>query len=115
IIVYWVVRLILGLVAGIIVGLAAVILGIVLLIILAIPGIILYFLVPGLFHIANVLFWIVMIPYALIVLTIFVLFILFAAAPGSVFMKYHMLTFLQLWYKDAKIPFFTMPNNIQTG
>ncbi len=105
IIVYWVVRFILGLVVGIAVAVAAFILLVILAIILAIPAVILYFILSGLFGAGNILFWILMTPYLLIALIIIVLFLLMASAPAPVFMRYHLLMFLQLWYPDARIPF----------
>ncbi len=106
ILVFWVTRVILGLTAGIIVGIVALILLVVTIIILLVPGAVLYFILSGIGHGAqSALFWIVMIPYGFIAAIILILFILIVSVPVPVFMKYHMLTFLQLWYPDARIPF----------
>jgi len=106
IIVYWVMRIILGLAAGIIVGIVALILLVVTIIILLVPGAVLYFILSGIGHgTQSALFWIVMIPYGFIAAIILILLFLIVSAPVPVFMKYHMLTFLQLWYPDARIPF----------
>lgn len=107
IMVYWVIRVILGIVVGIIVGIAALILFIIILLIILLPGAVLYFLLSGAgIGTSNPLFWVVMVPYGLIALIILILFILIASVPAPVFMKYHMLTFLQRWYADVKLPFF---------
>ncbi len=106
IIVYWVLRIILGLAAGIIVGIAALILFIVLFIIILVPGLILYFVLSGLGHgTQSAMFWTVMLLYGLIAVILLILFILIVSVPVPVFMKYHMLTFLQMWYPDVRIPF----------
>ncbi len=107
IIVYWVMRIILGLAAGIIVGIAALVLLIVTLIIILVPGAFLYFILSWLGHgTQSALFWIVMIPYGIIASILLILLILIVSAPVPVFMKYHLLTFLQMWYPDVKIPLY---------
>lgn len=107
ILVYWVIRVILGIVVGIIVGIAALLLLIIILLIILLPGAVLYLLLSGTsIGTSNPLFWVVIVPYGLIALIILVLFILIASVPAPVFMKYHMLTFLQRWYADVKLPFF---------
>lgn len=111
VLVYWIVRLILGIIAGITMFVAGVVLFILTLIILAIPAVILYYLLLDI----EVLFWILMIPYGLIGAFVFILLMLVVAAPAPVFMKYHMLVFLDQWFKDAGIPFFDMKGEVTGG
>ena len=103
---YWIIRILLGIVASIAVGIIAFILILVILAILAIPAVILYYLLSGIG--AQILFWILMALYGLIAFVVFFLFILIVSVPVPVFMKYHMLTFLKMWYEDAKIPFYSL-------
>lgn len=105
--VYWVVRVIMGIVAAIIVGIAALILFIVVFLILLIPALILYFILSGLGQgTLSPLFWIVMIPYGLLAVIVFILLILLVSVPVPVFMRYHLLTFMQAWYPDVIMPLF---------
>ena len=100
--VYWVVRFFAWAAGGIVVGLAALILFIVILLILLIPALILYFILSALG--GSFLFWILMIPYGLIALVVLIIFLLIVSVPLPVFMKYHLLTFMQRWYPDVRIP-----------
>ncbi|MCX9012337.1 MAG: hypothetical protein OIN66_14610 [Candidatus Methanoperedens sp.] len=105
--VYWVVRIIIIIVAVIIVGIAALILFIVVFLVLLVPALILYFILSGLGQgISSPLFWIVMIPYGLLAVIVFILLILLVSVPVPVFMKYHLLTFMQAWYPDVTVPLF---------
>ncbi|MDW7725946.1 MAG: hypothetical protein SCH70_02355 [Candidatus Methanoperedens sp.] len=103
IVMYWIIRILLGIAAGIAVGIAVFILILAILAILAIPAVVLYYIMSGIG--AQALFWILMVLYGLIALIVFFLFILIVSVPVPVFMKYHMLTFLKMWYEDARIPF----------
>jgi hypothetical protein len=109
IIVYWVVRFFLGLVVGIIVGLAALILFIVVFGIVSMLGLVLYFLLSwaGL-GIGDAVFWVIMVPFGLIVFVLLFVFSLLVSVPVPVFMKYHMLSFLKSWYPESGIPFFDL-------
>lgn len=103
--VYWVVRFFAWIAGAIVVGIAAVVLCIIIFIILIIPGLILYFILSALGQgTGSFSFWAVMIPYGVFALVIFMIFILLASVPLPVFMKYHLLTFMQKWYPDVKIP-----------
>lgn len=105
--VYWVVRVIMGIAAVIIVGIVALILFIVVFLVLLIPALILYFILSGLGQgTSSLLFWIVMIPYGLLAVIVLILLILLVSVPVPVFMKYHLLTFLQAWYPDVTMPLF---------
>ena len=104
IVVYWVVRFFAWLAGAIVVGMAALILFIVIFLILLIPALILYFILSALGQgSVSFLFRAVMIPYGLISLVVLILFLLIVCVPLPVFMKYHLLTFMQMWYPDMKI------------
>ena len=113
ILVYWVVRFVLGIAVAIIIGIAGFILFIILLGITALAGVLLYFILGAIgLGWGDPLFLVVFIPYFLIAFTVLMLFILFIIVPGRVFLKYHMLTFLQAWYTEATIPFFDTQSSI---
>ena len=100
--VYWVVRFFAWAAGTIVVGLAALILFIIILLILLIPALILYFILSALG--GSFLFWALMIPYGLITLVVLIIFLLIISVPLPVFMKYHLLTFMEMWYPDVRIP-----------
>jgi hypothetical protein len=100
--VYWVVRFFAWAAGAIVVGLATLILLIVIFLILLIPALILYFILSALG--GSFLFWVLMIPYGLIALVVLIIFLLIVSVPLPVFMKYHLLTFMQRWYPDVRIP-----------
>ena len=100
--VYWVVRFFAWIAGAIVVGIATLILLIVILLILLIPALILYFILSALG--GSLLFWVLMIPYGLIALVVLIIFLLIVSVPLPVFMKYHLLTFMQRWYPDVMIP-----------
>ena len=111
ILVYWVVRIVLGLVVGIALGIAALILFIIILIPIVVCGVIIYLIVSGL-GIDNPLSWIFIIPYSLFTALILITFLLMVSVPGTVFMKYHQLTFLKTWYPEINIQFFDAIDNV---
>ena len=102
--VYWLTRFVLGIGVAI---LAIFLLGIVLLVLglsfLVIDGI-LYFLFSSL--LSDPLSWILLIPFVLIELVLILGTLLFLNVPLAVFLKYHLLSFLEAWFADADIPFF---------
>lgn len=105
IVVYWVVRFFAWMAGAIVVGIAALILFIVIFLILLIPALILYFILSALGSgSGSFLFWAVMIPYGLIALVVLIIFLLIVSVPLPVLMKYHLLTFMRMWYPDVKIP-----------
>jgi hypothetical protein len=107
IVVYWIMRALLWLVAAIIMGIAALIIFILLAIVIILVGLILYFILSSLgLGTGNILFWTVMIIYGLVALIPLIVLMLLVSVPVPVFMKSHMLIFLQSWYQDATIPFF---------
>lgn len=110
IIVYWVIRIILRVVVAIIVGIPLLILFLIIFGILAGIGALMYFVLSTIG--VGSLIWLVLTPYALVVFVVFVTFILLASVPAPVFIKYHMLSFLQAWYPDSELPFFDAEENI---
>jgi hypothetical protein len=113
ILVYWVVRFVLGIAVAIIIGIVGLILFMIVFGITALAGVLLYFILGAIgLGWGDPLFLVVFIPYFLIAFTVLMLFILFIIVPGRVFLKYHMLTFLQAWYTEATIPFFDTQSSI---
>jgi len=113
-VVYWVMRALLWLAAAIFVGIAAIILLIFLVIVIVIVGIILYLLLSLLgIGIEDIGFWAVFIPYGLIALIPLIVLVLLASVPAPVFMKNHMLLFLQSWYPAVKIPLFESKESME--
>jgi len=106
IVVYWVARFFAWIAGAIVVGIIALILFIVIFLILLIPALILYFILSALGQgSGSFLLWAVMIPYGLIAMVVLILFLLIVSVPLPVFMKYHLLAFMQMWYPDVKVPF----------
>ncbi|CAG0956001.1 hypothetical protein METP3_00530 [Methanosarcinales archaeon] len=105
IVVYWVARFFAWIAGAIVVGIIALILFIVIFLILLIPALILYFILSALGQgSGSFLLWAVMIPYGLIAMVVLILFLLIVSVPLPVFMKYHLLAFMQMWYPDVKVP-----------
>ena len=104
VVVYWLIRFVLGIGVAI---LAIFLFGIVLLVLgisfLVIDGI-LYFLFSSL--VSDLLLWILMIPFIIIELILILGALLFLNVPLAVFLKYYLLSFLEVWFADAEIPFF---------
>ncbi len=112
--VYWVMRALLWLGAAIFVGIAALILLILLVIVIAIVGLILYLILSMLgVGTGNIWFWAVMIPFGLMALIPLTVVLLLASVPAPVFMKSHMLIFLQSWYPDVKIQFYDSKESME--
>ncbi|WP_440952325.1 DUF7544 domain-containing protein [Methanococcoides sp. FTZ1] len=105
IIAYWFGRILLAIGIAIVVGLlmllAMAIAGLIFLMIDAI----IYFTISALVA-SNIAVWMVLAPIILIELIIFIFLLAFIALPARVFMKYHMITFLQQWYPEVKVPVF---------
>ncbi|MDF1532544.1 MAG: hypothetical protein P1P72_09570 [ANME-2 cluster archaeon] len=117
IIVYWFVRFFLRLVAGIIVFIIALILFLVLFGIFAVLGLGLYLLLTSGAGLGadDAMFWVVMVPFGIVAFIVMIIFALLVSVPVPVFMKYHMLTFLESWYPESGIPFNNMdiPDHLQ--
>jgi hypothetical protein len=73
---------------------------------LVIDGI-LYFLFSA--FTSNPLNWILLIPFIIIELLLLLGTLLLFNVPFAVFMKYHLLSFLEAWFAGADIPFFDAP------
>jgi len=109
IVVYWVGRLILAIAAGILVAIVGLIAIIILGILLLIVDVILYFGFSAI--LADTAVWILFIPILIVEFIVFIFVMTFVGMPVRVFMKYHMLTFLQKWY-PLDIPMFDAYHHI---
>lgn len=107
VLVYWVARFVLGLVLGILMLiLFLVVLVVSVIISLVIDGI-LYFLFSA--FTSDPLNRILLIPFIIIELLLLLGTLLLFNVPFAVFMKYHLLSFLEAWFAGADIPFFDAP------
>ncbi|HWQ48771.1 MAG TPA: hypothetical protein VN414_07475 [Methanosarcina sp.] len=107
VVVYWFIRFLLEI--GIII-LAIFLLGLVILVLglaFLIFDVVLYFLLSSL--VSEFLLWILLIPFVVVELILILGTLFFLSVPFAVFMKYHLLSFLEAWYTDAEIPFFDAP------
>ncbi len=107
VLVYWFVRLLLGI--GIVI-LTILLLGIILLalgLLFLVTDGILYFLFSAL--VSDSLLWILLAPFILIELVLIFGALLLFNVPLAVFMKYHLLSFLDVWFAGADLPFFDAP------
>jgi len=114
VLVYWLIRFLLGIgiaiLAVVLFGLLMLALGIVFLII---DGI-LYFLFST--FISDPLNWILLIPFIIVELLLLFVTLMLLSVPLAVFLKYHLLSFLEAWFADANIPFFDkLPGEPETG
>jgi len=104
VIVYWLVRLVLGIAISIlglfILGILIVGLG---LLFLIIDGII-YFISSAVLSGSSS--WILLVPVIIIEIVLFLGALFLLRVPLEVFMKYHLLSFLEAWFADINIPFF---------
>lgn len=104
VLVYWLVRFVLGIVTGILTiflfGLIVLVLGLAFLIL---DGI-MYFLFS--LMVSEFLIWVLLIPFIIIELILILGALLFFNVPLAVFLKYHLLSFLEAWFVDADLPFF---------
>jgi len=107
VIIYWLIRFVLGIGVAILAifmfGLMMLVLGLAFLIFDAV----LYFLFSSL--VSEPLLWILLIPFIVIELTLILGALLFLNVPLAVFLKYHLLSFLEAWFADVDIPFFDAP------
>jgi hypothetical protein len=105
IVLYWIGRIVLSIAAAIVVGiLALVIIVAAVLIVLVIDGL-LYLAITTLLP-ESILVWIVLVPLIFIQFILFILALAFVSMPAQVFLRYHLLTFLQVWYPEITIPVF---------
>jgi len=107
VLVYWVTRFILGLILGIsMLILFLLVLVVSVIISLVIDGI-LYFLFSA--FTSDPINWILLVPFIIIEVLLFLGIILLFNVPFAVFMEYHLLSFLEGWFIGADIPFFDAP------
>jgi len=114
VLVYWFIRFLLGI--GITI-LAVILFGLLIMamiiVFLIIDGIV-YFLLST--FISEPLNWILLIPFVIIELLLIFVTLILLSVPLAVFMKYHLLSFLEAWFADANIPFFDkVPGEPETG
>jgi len=104
VLVYWFIRLLIGIGVGLLIlilfgmlilGLASVFL---------IIDIILYFLLST--FLSESFIWILLLPFILVEILFIFAILLLLSVPFAVFLKYHLLSFLEVWFADANIPFF---------
>jgi hypothetical protein len=104
VLVYWFIRFVLGILVGILLVILFVAILLVLgIAFLAVDGI-LYFLFSSV--ISDPLNWALLIPFVFLELLLLFVTLLLVNVPFAVFLKYHMLSFLEAWFAGADIPFF---------
>jgi hypothetical protein len=107
VIIYWFIRFLLGIgIAVLTIFLLAIMVLAFGLIFLIVDGV-LYFLFSAL--VSDPLNWILLVPFILIEIVLIIGVFLFLSVPFAVFMKYHLLSFLETWFIGAEIPFFDAP------
>lgn len=105
--VYWFIRFVLGIGIAILAIFLFVLTVLVLGLVFLIFDAILYFLFSSM--VSESLLWILLIPFIVIELILILGVLLFLNVPLAVFLKYHLLSFLEAWFVDAGIPFFDSP------
>ena len=104
VLVYWFIRFLLGIAIGILAFVLFGLLMLALVIAFLIIDVVLYFLFSA--FVSETFVWVLLIPFVLIELLFIFVTLLLLSVPLSVFMKYHLLSFLETWFADADIPFF---------
>ncbi|MGB9938229.1 DUF7544 domain-containing protein [Methanosarcina sp.] len=104
VVVYWFIRFLLGIGVAILAIFFFVLVMLVLGLAFLIFDAVLYFLFSSL--VSEPLLWILLIPFIVIELALILGALLFLNVPLAVFLKYHLLSFLEAWFPDADIPFF---------
>jgi hypothetical protein len=114
VLVYWFIRFLLGIGIGI---LALILFGMLILglaIVFLIIDVVLYFLFST--FLSEPLIWILLIPFFLAEFLFIFVTLLMLSVPLAVFLKYHLLSFLEAWFANADIPFFDkLPAEPETG
>ncbi|NPE30230.1 hypothetical protein HNV12_20190 [Methanococcoides sp. SA1] len=105
IILYWFGRMIIGIVTGIAAFIVALIALLITGIVFAIIDLIIYFVLSAIAG-SESLVWIVLIPIVLVQIFLMILIVSFVTLPAPVFLKYHMLTFLEQWYPEIELDMF---------
>ncbi|WP_135610562.1 hypothetical protein [Methanococcoides sp. AM1] len=90
-----------------------VVFGIIILSLILIPGLvflfidgIIYFALSGILQ--QSIIWLILAPFAAIEIALLILFSIMGMMPLHIFMKYHMLLFLEKWRPATTIPFFEL-------
>ncbi len=107
VLVYWVIRFVLELVTGILILILFLLVLVALGIIFVIIDVGLYYLFAS--FISDPLRLILLIPFIIIELLLFLGIMLLINVPFAVFLKYQLLSFLEAWFAGADIPFFDAP------
>ncbi|WP_269849284.1 hypothetical protein [Methanosarcina horonobensis] len=50
--------------------------------------------------------WILLIPFVIVEILLVFVTLIFLSVPFAVYLKYHLLSFLEAWFAGANIPFF---------
>ena len=106
IIVYWFGRIILWFLVTLLVSIVFMFVVIIIGAVLLLIDVVLYSVLSALILESQYIIWIILAPIAFIQLIIVAGVILMGSMPIDVFMKYHMLSFLEIWYLNGGIPFF---------
>lgn len=105
VLIYWVLRILLSIVVGIVATIIAIIVGLLAVLIMAVIGIAVYLILSLLgMDFSGVTLIVLLVPGIIIAMLVLVFLITLATVPCPVFMKYHALLFLQGWYADI-VPF----------
>ncbi|SES92705.1 hypothetical protein SAMN04488587_1619 [Methanococcoides vulcani] len=103
---YWFGRILLGIGIAIVVGILLLIVIIAVGLFLLFADLLFYFILSTVLPGSYLAIGIILVPIILIELVFLIFLIAFIALPARVFMKYHMLSFLQQWYPEVEIPVF---------
>ena len=107
ILVYWLIRFLLGIGVGFLVLILFIVLFLVLIIVfLVIDGIAYYILST---FVSEPLIWIILALFVLAEILFTFALLMMLSVPFAVFLKYHLLTFLEKWFDGLNIPFFDKP------
>lgn len=102
--VYWFIRFLLGIGIGILALILFGLLTLALVIVFLIIDMVLYFLFST--FASDPLNWMLLIPFVLVEFLFIFVTLMLLSVPLAVFLKYHLLSFLETWFADADIPFF---------
>lgn len=109
VVIYWLGRAVLIIAVGIAVAILGLIIGVIIVILMGLADLALYYILSSL--VADTTVWMVLIPVIVIEFFLLIFAMVFVGMPAKVFMKYHMLTFLQMWY-PIDLPVFDKPSGM---
>lgn len=104
VLVYWFIRFLLGIGIGILALILFGLLTLGLVIVFLIIDMVIYFLFST--FVSDPFNWILLIPFVLVEFLFIFVTLTLLSVPLAVFLKYHLLSFLETWFADADIPFF---------